>query len=118
MSHDAKNENVVQTYRRSNQEGRVAICSPYAKVFGLLRDELMLDVVDDRLWEEFGPHSLPSYFGAGIYKFQEELKNFGNVQKRYTLDDEQQLTFMLESLIHSRRLLLDLFPETLEGNVL
>ncbi len=53
-------------------------------------------------WEDFGPKNLPGYFNKGYKVFQKKLAEFKLLSRPLTKQEEQELSFMLESLIHAK----------------
>ncbi len=53
-------------------------------------------------WEDFGSEKLPEYFDNGYKKFQERLESFKVLTRPLSAEEEQELGFMLEALIHAK----------------
>jgi hypothetical protein len=55
-----------------------------------------------RDWEDFGPKNLPEYFDKGYNIFCRKLEQFKILERPLTAEEEQELTFMMASLIHAK----------------
>ncbi len=55
-----------------------------------------------RDWEDFGPKNLPEYFNKGYGIFQQRLEQIKLLERALTAEEGQELTFMLEALIHAK----------------
>jgi hypothetical protein len=53
-------------------------------------------------WEDFGPQNLPEYFNKGYRIFLQKLEEFKNLERPLKTEEEQELNFMLEALIHAK----------------
>lgn len=55
-----------------------------------------------RDWEDFGPKNLPEYFDKGYQIFCKRLQEFSKLERTLEAQEERELTFMLDSLIHAK----------------
>jgi hypothetical protein len=92
---------------------RIAVCSPYVRSFGLLRDAPS----PSKEWESFSPESVPEYFTDGVQALRQHLIRLEDISKPYTAADETRLWFMVESLIQARRLIEETRLDSQENNV-
>ena len=56
-------------------------------------------------WEKFSPTQLPVYFEDGFGIFENRLQKFRKLERVMTYEEERELQFMLESLIHAKNAL-------------
>ena len=67
----------------------------------------MRDAIRDQAWETFGAPALESYFASGVEKFYFAFENFIDQSIPFTEEAETHLHFMLDALIHARRLMVE-----------
>lgn len=84
----------VRTYARTNRTHAITACG--------LVSATRTCVHDGAVWETFSPDDLSTYLSEGVAKLHQHLNLIANVQTPYTAEDEQQLFFMVESLVHAR----------------
>ncbi len=53
-------------------------------------------------WEDFSTEKLPEYFEKGYSLFLSKLQNFKTLNRALTKEEEQELSFMLEALVHAK----------------
>lgn len=83
-----------RTYARTNRTHAITACG--------LVSATRTCVHDGAVWETFSPQDLATYLTEGVAKLHQHLNRIANVQTPYTSEDEQQLFFMVESLVHAR----------------
>ena len=66
---------------------------------------VLQDALTKESWESFSDSSLPIYFKRGVERLGGILDKFTNLEEPLSAEIENQLPFMLESLIYVRHLI-------------
>lgn len=82
-----------RTYARSTHSGAV-ICG--------LRSSTQLYIRDRSHWETFDATDLSSYLADGVEKASAHLERIAYLDHPYTVEDEQNLVFMVDALLQAR----------------
>ena len=64
---------------------------------------MQLYVHDRSTWENFEPADLAEYLAEGTEKAAAHLERIAYLDHPYTVQDEQNLRFMVEALLQARR---------------
>lgn len=87
---------LVRTYGRTNR-ACVSTCGRGASS--------ALFIHDGAVWETFSSEDLTDYLAEGAEKASTHLARISDLTHPYTTHDEQELFFMVESLVHARHAL-------------
>jgi hypothetical protein len=84
----------VRTYARTSYSNAI-VCSA--------RPTTQLYVNDRSRWETFDSSDLCDYLTEGAEKAAASIERIAYLGQPYTTQDEQDLVFMVEALLHARR---------------
>lgn len=91
-------KNIVSTTGRTyapRARSSAVVCSP--------RAAMQFYVHDRSSWENFEPADLAEYLAEGTEKASAHLERIAYLDHPYTVQDEQNLRFMVEALLQARR---------------
>ena len=63
-------------------------------------------------WEDFKPEDIPTYFAKNHKIFLSKIKKLKNINRPLTEKEAQELSFMLESLIHAHNATHETLPQS------
>lgn len=87
----------------------------YSRLHSTSRYGILRDAPANDSWETFDDASLPAYFANGIQMLQKNIDRLQDLSVAYAEADKKNLSFMIESLLQTRRLIEDIRSSSAES---